>query len=311
MPAKKPSMPGGAQRARATPADSKVRRAAPEKQGDTEPLEADPRALARPVGAQVAVPPDQRRANVIHLQRVLGNARTAGLLAPPAPGDAVSARVQREGEEGETETEKKPEKVDAKRADELVRKHFEADLPEATKKNAKAEGHVNIVGEAEFKGAYERVFGEIDDDYPYTNAFVDRSTDPPTVWGHKDRINPTTVLHEGMHFYSNLNWKNTTGFNANEGVTEYFTRQVVAKEKLPARTNYEDQFKEIEALVGVVGDDKMRAAYFNGDVEGVKKALDAAAGAGAFDRWVAAMKDSKWSDARKALTKAPEPAPTG
>lgn len=316
-------MPQDSQRVRLakTDADSHRTGVAPTREMPA-PVALDVRAIARAAEYDHgAIPPRQRAATVLSLQRTIGNARTAALLAPPAHGGSHQAGV---------DVQRAPDlqrgifgtiakglrkafgtKVDAKRADKLVRKHFEKDLPEATKKNAKAEGHVNIVDEAEFSAAYERVYGEIDDDYEYTNAFVDRSTDPPTVWGHKKRINYSTVLHEGMHFYSNLNWKNTTGFNANEGVTEFFTRQVVEKENFPDRDNYEDQFNEVKALVDVVSESTMRNAYFSGDVDGVKNALNAAAGDGAFDRWVQAMQDKKWGDARKALTKAPEPAPSG
>lgn len=286
------------------------------------PAALDVQAIARAAEfAHAAIPPRQRAVTVLSLQRAIGNARTSTLLAPRAGSGSHEAGIdvqrapalQRGILGGIAKGFRKVfgTKVDAKRADKLVREHFEKDLPEATKKNARAEGHVNIVDEAEFSAAYERVYGEIDDDYQYTNAFVDRGTDPPTVWGHKKRINYSTVLHEGMHFYSNLNWKNTTGFNANEGVTEFFTRQVVEKENFPDRDNYEDQFNEVKALVDVVSESTMRNAYFGGDVDGVKNALNAAAGDGAFDRWVQAMQDKKWGDARKALTKAPAPAPSG
>lgn len=251
------------------------------------------------------------------LQHNLGNARTAQIIS--RSGDEVAAPALQRSviQRGFFSklfsgfSKKKPKKVDAKGADELIRKHFSEDLPEATKKNAKAEGHVNIVGESEFKAAYKKTYGEIDDDYEYTNAFVDRSTDPPTVWGHKKRINPTTVLHEGMHFYSNLAWKNTVGFNANEGVTEYFTRLTVAKEKLPERDNYQEQYDEIVALCAKVGEAKINAAYFKGEVDAVKEALDAAAAAGAFDEWVQAMKDGDWGKARAALSKTATPVESG
>lgn len=314
-------MPERAERTRAPGPDASTRRPVAAQEAETSSAALNIQAVARAAATGNPVPPARRPAAVLTLQRTIGNARTSALLARPAHADALAGDVALQrapglqrgffGNIAKGLRKAFGTKVDAKRADKLVRKHFEKDLPEATKKNAKAEGHVNVVEDAEFRVAYERVYGEIDDDYDYTNAFVDRSTDPPTVWGHKKRTNYSTVLHEGMHFYSNLNWKNTTGFNANEGVTEFFTRQVVEKENFPDRDNYEEQFNEIKALVGVVGEGTMRNAYFNGDVDGVKNALDAAGGNGAFDRWVQAMQDKKWGDARNALKKAPEPVTSG
>lgn len=330
-------MPDGSQRARQVRperANHHAESSQPAKQM-TSPLGLDVLSIAQASERFDAPLPQRQRAGVVlSLQRTLGNARTSSLLSTfPQPGSKVGTSrlldtspglalrsageplpVQRvpDVQRGIFGAIKKlfgPKKVDAKGADKLIRKHFAEDLPESTKKNAQAQGHVNIVGESEFKVAYERVFGEIDDDYELTNAFVERATDPPTVWGHKARINPTTVLHEGMHFYSNLAWKNTTGFNANEGLTEYFTRQTVAKEKLTERDNYQDQFDEISALANIVGDSAMREAYFSGNVEGVKNSLDRSASPGAFDAWVQAMKGGDYSAARAALTKAQDPVP--
>ena len=69
---------------------------------------------------------------------------------------------------------------------------------------------------------------------------------------------------------------------------------------------------EMKAGLAIVGDAKIEAAYFDGDLDGVKDALDADKGAGTFDEVVDAMKNEDYGRANITIKDgipAPVPAP--
>ncbi|NTU65495.1 MAG: DUF4157 domain-containing protein [Chloroflexi bacterium] len=194
-------------------------------------------------------------------------------------------------------------------ADTLIRRQYGGNLVDAIAAGIQAEGRIQVVDDAQYRVAYQNRYGSIDEDYPNVNAFVDRSTTPPTVWIHQDRQRPTTVLHEAMHLYSNAAVRTTYGSQVNEGITEYFTRQIVREQNLPDRSGiYDSEYAEVNALVEICGEDVLRRAYFEGDIAGLESAVDTARSAGTFATWVAAMQAEDWAAARAALA-APAPAP--
>lgn len=195
-------------------------------------------------------------------------------------------------------------------ADTLIRRQYGGNLVDAIAAGTQAEGRIQVVDDAQYRVAYQNRYGSIDEDYPNVNAFVDRSTTPPTVWIHRDRQRPTTVLHEALHLYSNAAVRTTYGNKVNEGITEYFTRQIVREQNLPDRTDlYDDEYAEVNALAEICGEDVLRRAYFEGNIAGLQSAIDTARSAGTFAAWVAAMQGEDWAAARAALTAAPAPAP--
>lgn len=195
-------------------------------------------------------------------------------------------------------------------ADTLIRRRYGGNLVDAIAAGTQAEGSIQVVDDAQYRVAYQNRYGSIDEDYPNVNAFVDRSTTPPTVWIHRDRQRPTTVLHEALHLYSDAAVRTTCGSEVNEGITEYFTRQIVREQNLPDRSGiYDDEYAEVNALVEICGEDVLRRAYFEGDIAGLESAIDTARSAGTFATWVAAMQAEDWAAARAALATTPASAP--
>ena len=64
---------------------------------------------------------------------------------------------------------------------------------------------------------------------------------------HKDRGNPGTVVHEGMHLYQNDAVLNRCGNEFNEGITELLTRKVTDSLHI-LRDGYEDNLAAMAEL---------------------------------------------------------------
>jgi hypothetical protein len=195
---------------------------------------------------------------------------------------------------------KRTRPVTPEESDLLIRGRYGDNLTKAIADNVKAEGTVKVVGDDEFKAAYVAYTGS-EEDSELIEAFVDRSTTPPTIWIHRDREAPDTVLHEAIHIYSNPAFRTTYGKNVNEGTTEYFSRQILIEQNIQIEGSYEDEYQEIRALVEVAGEDALRKAYFEGDLAALEQAVDNARSEGVFATWLAEMQAGRWSEARKAL----------
>ena len=225
---------------------------------------------------------------------IFGGALLAGGLIGFLIGDAATRRYR-----SITELE----------ADQLIRGKYGANLATAIAAGTQARGRVRVVDDAQYRVAYTNRYGSIDANYPNVAAFVDRSTNPPTVWLHKDRQYTDVVLHEAMHVYSDpairtsLDSPGADGtLHVNEGITEYFSRQIAEDQLLRGTANaYSDEVDEVRALVEVCGEDVLRRAYFQGDIAGLRNAVDNALGAGTLNNWVAQMVAQNWSAARALL----------
>ena len=115
--------------------------------------------------------------------------------------------------------------------------------------------------------------------YQGSRGFVDSEG---RLWVQDSASNtPGTAVHEVIHGYSADEIRSNEGLN--EGVTEYFTRQVLATIDDPTTTADEAQraiaergytlnYRFVEELVGVVGEDAVAAAYFDGDIDALEDA---------------------------------------
>jgi|GEM_PF-1354838 len=132
----------------------------------------------------------------------------------------------------------------------------------------------------------------------HTGGFYDKAAKEMTV--RTDRETPITRLHEVVHAYAH----DTTGTKltryANEGLTEYITRQVVERHKLkdgekrPAISqSYGGPYDLMLELQRVVGDAALAKAHFQGDVESIANVV----GQPTFAQMLAAMESSGGSDA--------------
>ena len=87
--------------------------------------------------------------------------------------------------------------------------------------------------------------------------------------------------------------------NINEGVTEFFTRQVVSER----RDSYAAEHAEIVALAKFMGSEEpLRQAFFFGCFS----TWQGSVGPMTFIKWEEQMRQAQWSAARKVLDKPPD-----
>jgi len=201
------------------------------------------------------------------------------------------------------------------KADEIIRDKMSAYVTEAVKKGRKIEGQVGIVAGADWDRAGVAHYGDQvwhrATPTPKKNAingFVDGSG---RVWVERNSGNPGTVIHEGLHKYSDGAVLSTLGFNTNEGMTEYFTRLICADLGI-TRGNYTNNHDLITALVTTVTTKEVIASsYFDGKVDDLKAAFikyrkdtkgntEELAGQ-IWDAFVSNMKSGAWAKASKCI----------
>jgi hypothetical protein len=188
----------------------------------------------------------------------------------------------------------------AEKADDVIRDKLGKYLKNAIKAGKKVQGSVAVVKGDDWTLAYEAEFGKGDPTEPSTNAFVDKKD---RIIIHAERGNPGTTIHEGIHKYAPNDVLDNYGFAFNEGVTEYFCRQITDNLDPPvARTNYQSNFEVIKKLVAVVGEDVLAKAYFDGSLSKLKSAWKSAGKSTAeWKTLVKAMKEERWADAEAVL----------
>jgi hypothetical protein len=142
-----------------------------------------------------------------------------------------------------------------------------------------------------------------------TAAYYDRKQSEIVI--RTDRESPSTRLHEAVHAYSHENTNSLARF-ATEGLTEYFTRQIVLRREasgkhkgekpLAVGQSYPGPYEAILDLSLVVGEDLLAKVYFSGQVTLLCTAL----GKATYDKWSSAMEGRDgWRDAIKVLHEKP------
>ena len=160
----------------------------------------------------------------------------------------------------------------AAEVDILIGQHLGQYVAEAKRIGRKAEGEISVVGDEDWELAFERQWpGQPPD---MASAFVDVDQPKRHIWLHKDRGDPGTAIHEGMHKYANNEIRNRqrTLYRAgrtpigmlDEGLTEYFTRLITPKLGI-TRSSYPNQYKISRRIVRIVGRSITARAYFDGD----------------------------------------------
>jgi hypothetical protein len=168
-------------------------------------------------------------------------------------------------------------------------------------KNARADGRqvagmVAVVGDDDFNTAGINHYGADVWATKSLNGFVDSDD---RVWIHKDRGNAGTMIHEGLHKWSKEDVLDLSQ-PLNEGVTEYFTRKVCAALTPPAavgRTNYQQNWTVTTALVGLVGEATVAAAYFDGDTDSLEDAYVGKKSDADWTAFIAATEGNDWTTA--------------
>jgi hypothetical protein len=130
-------------------------------------------------------------------------------------------------------------------------------------------------------------------------AFQDE--DRGTIHIRKERADLGTQLHEGLHLFSDDRWKRRMNYNANEGVTEYFTRKLGPEVNVERDDSFFlQQYTSATHLVAAAGEDAVAAAYFSGDMAGLKTKLDGR-GDGTWGKWLGFMEASNFKAANKLM----------
>ncbi|MBW3663410.1 MAG: hypothetical protein KY469_09955 [Actinobacteria bacterium] len=166
----------------------------------------------------------------------------------------------------------------AKATDATVRKELKDYVGKAVKSGRTARGKVMILEGQDWLDAYYHEFpdelprGGPTDEEPLTNAFTTTSPPKNLIVLNKDKGNPGTSVHEGVHLYQNNAMLNRYGNEVNEAITEYFTRKVTGPMGI-VRANYEDNLVAGQALVDAVGEQVVANAFFDGKTGALEKAL--------------------------------------
>ncbi len=200
----------------------------------------------------------------------------------------------------------------AAESDALIRAHIPSDyLANAVADGRQAEGNLAIVDEPTFAIAYAETRGGTP--RATLNGFVDGDG---RQWVRASRANPGTPIHEAIHNYSEPALIRTSQ-PLNEGVTEYFTRMVTDQTDDPTTPAdeaaatasdrvriYSGNLGFVERLVDVVGEDVVAAAYFDGDVDGLKDAflIETALPEATWDSMIADTRDNRWTTATLLLS---------
>src|SRR5262245_29868567 len=117
-------------------------------------------------------------------------------------------------------------------------------------------------------------------------AFQD--ADRGAIHVRKVRADLRTQLHEALHLFSNDRWKDrmALAYNVNEGFTQYFIRKLGDELGLEAdEGSFLKQYTSVTHLVEAVGEAPVTAAYFGGDLPGLKAKADVRK-AGSWKQWL-------------------------
>ncbi|KPL86097.1 WXG100 family type VII secretion target [Herpetosiphon geysericola] len=192
-------------------------------------------------------------------------------------------------------------------ADIAIRDHLSSYLSDAIADNRQITGRVGVVDDTNWDIAGINHYGQDvweSGKRDGINGFVDSEG---RVWIHQDKGNPGTMIHEGVHKYSD-DAMIYVSQPLNEGVTEYFTRSTTDNLGLPSRANYQGNYEFVSSLSSLVGEAVVADAYFNGNMDGLKDAyVNAGYTEAQWDTLIEHTQNNEWADAE--LLTVPIPAP--
>lgn len=238
-------------------------------------------------------------AAVLQAQQTIGNHAVSRILARE-PGKEPAA--------------KKPP-IGGKQVDEILdaSPYFKDLVGEKMKLGVRAEKQLRYDDEKTFREAWLRYAKGRDDPdtgRPHDDASMDlalrrgvrgfHDEDRGEIHIRADRADEGTPLHEGLHLFTHDDFKAFAGREVNEGVTEHFTRklclEVGAKRDLNA---YLQEFSSVELMLGqrMVPEDCLAAAYFKGDLDRLRRALDG--DKGMLEKWTGMMNSRNFKGANE------------
>jgi hypothetical protein len=113
-----------------------------------------------------------------------------------------------------------------------------------------------------------------------------------------------TQLHEGLHLFCDDRWKRHMNYAANEGVTEYFTRKLGPEVGVERDdSSFLREYTSATHLVAAADDQTVAAAYFQGDIAGLKQKIDGRKpdGAGTWQKWLGFLEANDFKGANALL----------
>jgi len=196
-------------------------------------------------------------------------------------------------------------------ADKAIRQHLQQYVVDAVRAGRKVEGEVSVVGDEDFQMAFDRQWVRAAKQafpgrkaWEVCNAFVDVNLPKRRIWVHRDMGDTGVVIHEGMHKYADSLLRDEEialcqrlkiaygGISQlDEGITEYFTRKVVAQLPIQQRVNYENPFLVAGGLVARCTEQVVAAAYYDGKFDALKQKF----GLGAWPAFAEALEQKNWS----------------
>jgi uncharacterized Zn-binding protein involved in type VI secretion len=189
---------------------------------------------------------------------VIGEVGMGGPVVPQTP----MVLDAKEGSSGGTG------KPSAKEADEAVLAKFGSDIPKSAK-TPNAASVTELQSDSDFKaGLLKRHPGmdkHFDLDAIYGESYKQK------IFVNQEKNYSGTLYHEDVHHYSSAVFKKEfgtyNGVKINEGVTEYFTRQVTTEDR---SGHYDVEQKVAAKIAKGVGEDTLKKAYFQGDPDSIK-----------------------------------------
>jgi hypothetical protein len=189
-------------------------------------------------------------------------------------------------------------------ADEAIADHLGALVADARGDGRQIAGIVAVVADEDWDVAGINRYGEsvwAGGKRDSINGFVDVEG---RVWIHRDRGNPGTMIHEACHKWSD-DALQAVSQPLNEGVTEYFTRRVCAAmtpSLAPGRANYQANWTAVNQLVALVGEATVAAAFFDGDVDGLREAFVSSKSETEWNDFITATRGNNWAQATTLAT---------
>ena len=170
------------------------------------------------------------------------------------------------------------------------------------------EGKVEVLSQADFQKAYDKIYGStqyswdkyVKPKFGNLEGFAD--TDNGINYINQDNLSVDTVPHEMLHNNTHAKFSTFAEGNINEGVTEYLTIKAVTAEGITPSHSYPNEEGVVRELVKVVGEDTLLNAYFKGETDALKTAMESKS-KGSWADFKTAMDASDWTKAKALLAK--------
>jgi hypothetical protein len=264
--------------------------------------------VSRPIKRQPALPP--HLAEVLELQRLVGNAAVSSLLSRSASPD-TRMTVQRgilDWLKGKKTSKKKKQRGASSKGPSKVEEltvvdHLGGDqvdlciantpfLESYIHSEVKAAGNVYVHNATEFVELASAYLKEAGDPEP------ERLARAINGWAADGEIHilesggdQGTAIHEGIHLHQHPKFKETVGWSANEGATEYFARMVCEQNDIArAERFYKREFEAITTLAHLVSDATLANAFFKGELGALEMEVNTTKGDDHFKMWADSMK---------------------